>query len=68
MNQEEEKKSFEERLARLSEIVAKVEEGVLPIAEAMELFEEGNALIASLQSELTEAKTKSTTIRESLQK
>ncbi len=55
---EEEKKSFEERLERLSEIVAKVEGGLLPLQEAMALYEEGQKLIEGLQKELKEAEEK----------
>ena len=54
----EEKKSFEERLSRLDQIVAKVEGETLPLDEAMKLFEEGKKLIDSLQSELKEAEEK----------
>ena len=53
-----EKKPFEERLARLNEIVAKVEGEVLPLDEAMALYEEGKALIAGLSKELEEAEKK----------
>ena len=54
----EEKKSFEERLSRLDQIVAKVEGETLPLDEAMKLFEEGKKLIDSLQGELKEAEEK----------
>ena len=55
---EEAKKSFEERLSRLNEIVTKIESEVLPLDEAMACFEEGKALIDSLQKELKEAEEK----------
>ncbi|MCR5349324.1 MAG: exodeoxyribonuclease VII small subunit [Bacilli bacterium] len=54
----EETPTFEERLARLNQIVAKVESEALPLVEAMSLFEEGKKLIASLQQELKEAEEK----------
>lgn len=54
----EEKLSFEQRYARLNEIVAKIEGEVLPLEEAMALYEEGQTLIKSLSSELTEAEEK----------
>ena len=54
----EEKKSFEQRLARLNEIVAKIEGETLPLEEAMACFEEGRALIDGLQKELKEAEEK----------
>jgi exodeoxyribonuclease VII small subunit len=55
---EDKKKPFEERLARLNEIVAKVEGEVLPLDEAMALYEEGKALINGLSKELEEAEKK----------
>ena len=58
MTMSEEKKSFEERLSRLDQIVAKVEGETLPLDEAMKLFEEGKKLIDSLQVELKEAEEK----------
>ena len=54
----EEKKSFEQRMARLNEIVAKVEGEALPLSEAMALYQEGQALIKSLQEELSDAEKK----------
>lgn len=59
----EEKKSFEQRLARLNEIVAKIEGETLPLEEAMAAFQEGKALIDSLQAELKAAEEK---VKESL--
>ena len=56
--EDKEKKPFEERLARLNEIVAKVEGEVLPLEQAMALYEEGKALIQSLSKELEEAEAK----------
>ncbi|MDY5441113.1 MAG: exodeoxyribonuclease VII small subunit [Candidatus Enteromonas sp.] len=64
MSETKETKTFEERLSRLGEIVAKVEAGTLPLEEAMALFEEGNGLILSLQKELTEAKTKIASVKD----
>ena len=54
----EEKKTFESRLARLNEIVAKIEGETLPLDEAMKAYEEGKKLIESLQKELKEAEEK----------
>lgn len=55
---EEKEKSFEEKLERLAEIVAKVENNVLPLSETLALYEEGNKLIDELQRELKEAELK----------
>ena len=54
----EEKKTFEARLERLNEIVAKIEGEVLPLEQSMALFEEGKKLIVELQEELSQAKLK----------
>ncbi len=51
----EEKKSFEQRMNRLNEIVAKIEGETLPLEEAVAIFKEGKELVDSLQSELKEA-------------
>ena len=51
-------KTFEEKLARLNEIVEKVENTTLSLEDAMKLYEEGNALIKDLQKSLDEAETK----------
>ncbi len=56
----EEKKtpSFEERLERLSRIVAKIEGEVLPLEESISLYKEGEELIKSLQASIKEAEEK----------
>ena len=54
----EEKKSFEERLKRLNEIVVRIEGEVLPLEEAMALYEEGQKLIKELSEELSIAEEK----------
>ena len=54
----EEKKTFEQRLARLNEIVAKIEGETLPLEEAMAAFAEGKTLIEGLQADLKEAEEK----------
>ncbi len=52
----ENKIDFEKELARLEEIVNKIESGVLPLEESISLFEEGQKIIASLKGALEEAK------------
>ena len=57
-------KTFEEKLARLNEIVEKVENTTLSLEDAMKLYEEGNALIKDLQKSLDEAETKIQVIKD----
>ena len=40
------KKTFEENMARLEEIVGKLEKGDAPLSDSLKLFEEGTKLIA----------------------
>jgi len=47
--------SFEEALARLEEIVQRLEEGDLPLQEALALYEQGVALSRRCQDLLDEA-------------
>lgn len=51
----ETKLSFESRLKRLEQIVQMMESGDLPLEESLKLFHEGNALLKSLQEELSNA-------------
>ena len=53
-----EKKSFEQSLSRLDEIVRHLEKGDLPLGESLALYEEGTALIASCSKMLDEAEQK----------
>lgn len=52
------KLTFEEDLARLSEIVTLLEEGPDTLAEMLALYEEGMAITARLEETLEEAATK----------
>lgn len=47
--------TFETRIARLEEIVAKLERGDAPLADSLSLFEEGTKLIAACSKELDQA-------------
>ena len=51
-------KSFEERLARLEELNEKIDEGNLPLEDAVALFEEGIALARGLEKELSKVERK----------
>lgn len=47
--------TFEEGLKRLNEIATKMNENVLPLADAMSLYKEAKNLIAILNSQIDEA-------------
>lgn len=47
--------TFEEGLKRLNEIATKMNENVLPLTEAMNLYKEAKNLIAILNSQIDEA-------------
>ena len=49
------KKSFEENITRLEEIVRKLEKGDAPLEESLKLFQEGTELGASCGKLLDEA-------------
>jgi exodeoxyribonuclease VII small subunit len=49
---------FEQSLRRLDEIVKRMEEGNVPLAEALKLFEEGTSLAATCGRLLDEAELK----------
>ena len=49
------KKTFEENMARLEEIVGKLEKGDAPLSDSLKLFEEGAKLIAQCRTELDKA-------------
>ena len=49
------KESFEQRIARLEEIVAALERGDVQLADSLALFEEGAKLIGLCSRELDEA-------------
>ncbi len=49
------KKSFEENMMRLEQIVRTLEKGDAPLEESLKLFQEGTALVASCGKLLDEA-------------
>jgi len=51
-------KSFEERLERLEELNEKIDEGNLPLEEAVAFFEEGITLARGLEKELAKVERK----------
>ena len=52
------KKTFEEQIQRLEEIVAALERGDAKLADSLALFEEGTKLVASCNQELDQAEQK----------
>ena len=55
---EKKKLSFEEKLARLEQIVTEAEQGKLPLQDTLRLHEEGEKLIKELREELSAAEKK----------
>ena len=55
MKKSGEKKSFEENIARLEEIVALLEKGDAPLSDSLSLFQEGTGLVAVCSTMLSEA-------------
>ncbi len=49
------KKTFEDNMARLEEIVGKLEKGDAPLSDSLKLFEEGTKLIGQCRTELDKA-------------
>lgn len=56
----EKKKSFEENMARLEQIVAQLEKGEVPLEESLKLFEEGAGLMKQCSTLLDKAEQKVT--------
>ena len=57
------KKTFEESLSRLGEIVRTLERGDAPLADSLKLFEEGATLITACTKQLDEAEQKVVKLR-----
>ncbi|MCI9514498.1 MAG: exodeoxyribonuclease VII small subunit [Oscillospiraceae bacterium] len=55
MKKSENKRSFEENIARLEEIVALLEKGDAPLSDSLSLFQEGTGLVAVCNTMLSEA-------------
>lgn len=47
--------TFEQKMARLEEIVARLEKGDAQLSDSLALFEEGTRLVASCRTELDKA-------------
>lgn len=55
---EKKEKTFEEKMERLNEIVETIEGQTLPLEKSIALYQEGLALIKSLETELKDAEKK----------
>ena len=60
----EKKLTFEEKMNRLDEIVAKIDSGNVSLEENLKLYSEGTELINDLEKTLNEAKDKIKKINE----
>ncbi len=66
MSAKREPETFEELYQRLEALVAKLEEGGLPLDDAINLYEEGMTLARQCQEMLDAAELKVTRLRDSL--
>ena len=48
----DEKKSFEDRLQEVQEIISRIEEGTLPLEKSVKQFEDGMRILSVLDEEL----------------
>ena len=58
------KKSFEESLQEVQEIITRIEEGKLPLEDSVKQFEEGMKTLAALDEELKEMNRRLTVLQE----
>ena len=59
-----EKKSFEDRLQEVQEIISRIEEGKLPLEESVRQFEEGMKTLAALDEELQDMSRRLTVLQD----
>ena len=60
----EAKKSFEERLQDVQEIISRIEEGKLPLEDSVKQFEEGMKTLSALDEELKDLNRRLTVLQE----
>ena len=58
------KKSFEESLQKVQEIITRIEEGKLPLEDSVKQFEEGMKTLAALDEELKEMNRRLTVLQD----
>ena len=60
----EEKKTFEERLQDVQEIISRIEEGKLPLEDSVKQFEEGMKTLSALDEELKDMNRRLTVLED----
>ena len=60
----EKKKSFEESLQEVQEIITRIEEGKLPLEDSVKQFEEGMKTLAALDEELKKMNRRLTVLQD----
>ena len=60
----EAKKSFEERLQDVQEIISRIEEGKLPLEDSVKQFEEGMKTLSAMDEELKDLNRRLTVLQE----
>ena len=60
----EEKKSFEERLQSVQDIISRIEEGKLPLEDSVKQFEDGMKTLAALDGELKDMNRRLTVLQD----
>lgn len=60
----EEKKSFEDRLQTVQEIISRIEEGKLPLEDSVKQFEEGIKILSALDEELKDMNRRLTVLQD----
>jgi exodeoxyribonuclease VII small subunit len=60
----EEKKSFEDRLQDVQEIISRIEEGKLPLEDSVKQFEEGMKTLSALDEELKDMNRRLTVLED----
>ncbi len=60
----EEKKSFEDRLQDVQEIISRIEAGKLPLEDSVKQFEEGMKTLSALDEELKDMNRRLTVLQD----
>jgi exodeoxyribonuclease VII small subunit len=60
----EEKKSFEEKLQEVQEIISRIEEGKLPLEDSVRQFEAGMKTLSELDEELKDMNRRLTVLQD----
>ena len=60
----DEKKSFEDRLQEVQDIISRIEEGKLPLEDSVRQFEEGMKTLALLEEELKDMNRRLTVLQD----